>query len=82
MINCRFCGDPECKHAGNDNPIETCGCYKPVTCADRYFRRATDEELAKLLYDLCLKDKDFDDELLEKCITNDILKWLKRKATE
>ena len=81
MINCRFCGDRECTRAGHEKEIDVCGCYKPVKNSDRWFRRATDEEIAKLLYDLCLKEH-FNDDEFEKSITNDILRWLKREATE
>lgn len=66
MINCRFCGDPECKYAGNENETPYCGCYKPVSCADRYFRRATDGEIAAFLNQRGLGTY------------NDILTWLRK----
>ena len=68
MINCRFCGDPECCHVGEEHTMTICGCYKPVTCADRYFRRATDGEIAAFLCARGIGN------------VSDILEWLRSKA--
>ena len=81
MINCRFCGDSDCCRVGSEKELDVCSCYCPVSNAERWFRRATDEEIANLIYGVCMNDS-VDNEEVEKKVINDILRWLKKKAVE